>query len=175
MAERRPRLEGKVAIVTGAGSGGPGVGTGKAISILLAKEGGRVLLVDSNRRNVGRARLVGLDAAHMNLLGENSLEELDLGGLGQLLALTPNDEVNSLSSLHFSEVFGRANVYQFTPANLEKIKETVPKHLRGRYLFGDEFTFEYLRRRWDRGWFRRTRRRKGRCYADSIGANTRTR
>lgn len=47
MAERRPRLEGKVAIVTGAGSGGPGVGTGKAISILLAKEGGRVLLVDN--------------------------------------------------------------------------------------------------------------------------------
>jgi hypothetical protein len=27
----------------------------------------------------------------------------------------------------------------------------------------------------DRDWFRRTRRRKGRCYADSIGANTRTR
>lgn len=47
MSEQRPRrLEGKVAIVTGAGSRGPGVGTGKAASILLAREGAKVLLVD---------------------------------------------------------------------------------------------------------------------------------
>ena len=49
MAERRPRLEGKVAIVTGAGSSGPGVGTGKAISVLFAREGCSVLLVDNER------------------------------------------------------------------------------------------------------------------------------
>lgn len=46
MAERRPRLEGKVAIVTGAGSRGPGTGNGKATAILFAREGARVLLVD---------------------------------------------------------------------------------------------------------------------------------
>jgi NAD(P)-dependent dehydrogenase (short-subunit alcohol dehydrogenase family) len=38
--------DGKVAIVTGAGSSGPGVGTGKAISVLFAQEGARVVLVD---------------------------------------------------------------------------------------------------------------------------------
>jgi len=47
MPERRPRLEGKVAIVTGAGSSGPGIGNGKAISVLLAREGAKVLLVDA--------------------------------------------------------------------------------------------------------------------------------
>jgi NAD(P)-dependent dehydrogenase (short-subunit alcohol dehydrogenase family) len=46
MAGRKPRLEGKVAIVTGAGSRGPGVGNGKATAILFAREGARVLLVD---------------------------------------------------------------------------------------------------------------------------------
>jgi NAD(P)-dependent dehydrogenase (short-subunit alcohol dehydrogenase family) len=46
MPERRPRLDGKVAIVTGAGSSGPGIGTGKATSVLFAREGARVLLVD---------------------------------------------------------------------------------------------------------------------------------
>ena len=40
------RLANKVAIVTGAGSRGPGVGTGKAISTLFAREGCSVLLVD---------------------------------------------------------------------------------------------------------------------------------
>ncbi|GIX49530.1 MAG: dehydrogenase [Candidatus Tectimicrobiota bacterium] len=46
MPERRPRLEGKVAIVTGAGSRGPGVGNGKATAVLFAREGARVVLVD---------------------------------------------------------------------------------------------------------------------------------
>lgn len=46
MADRPPRLEGKVAIVTGAGSSGEGVGNGKAAAILFAREGAKVLLVD---------------------------------------------------------------------------------------------------------------------------------
>ncbi len=40
------RLEGKVAIVTGAGSRAPGVGNGRATAILFAREGARVVLVD---------------------------------------------------------------------------------------------------------------------------------
>jgi NAD(P)-dependent dehydrogenase (short-subunit alcohol dehydrogenase family) len=48
MAEqpRKGRLEGMVAIVTGAGSRGPGVGNGKAAAVLFAREGARVALVD---------------------------------------------------------------------------------------------------------------------------------
>ena len=41
------RLHGKVAVVTGAGSSGEGVGNGKATSILFAREGANVVLVDS--------------------------------------------------------------------------------------------------------------------------------
>jgi NAD(P)-dependent dehydrogenase (short-subunit alcohol dehydrogenase family) len=48
MAETRPgRLAGKVAIVTGAGSRGPGLGNGKAAAVLFAREGARVLCVDA--------------------------------------------------------------------------------------------------------------------------------
>ena len=39
-------LEGKVAVVTGAGSKGGGMGTGKATAVLLARAGARVALVD---------------------------------------------------------------------------------------------------------------------------------
>jgi NAD(P)-dependent dehydrogenase (short-subunit alcohol dehydrogenase family) len=40
------RLRGKVAIVAGAGSRGPGLGNGKAAAILFARQGARVLCVD---------------------------------------------------------------------------------------------------------------------------------
>jgi NAD(P)-dependent dehydrogenase (short-subunit alcohol dehydrogenase family) len=40
------RLKDKIAIVTGAGSRGPGVGNGKATAILFAREGAHVLCVD---------------------------------------------------------------------------------------------------------------------------------
>ncbi len=47
MVQRAGRVEGKVAIVTGAGSTpGAGIGTGKASAVVLAREGARVLLVD---------------------------------------------------------------------------------------------------------------------------------
>jgi NAD(P)-dependent dehydrogenase (short-subunit alcohol dehydrogenase family) len=42
------RLSGKVAIVTGAGSRGPGWGNGKATAVLFAREGARILAVDAN-------------------------------------------------------------------------------------------------------------------------------
>jgi NAD(P)-dependent dehydrogenase (short-subunit alcohol dehydrogenase family) len=43
-----PRLEGKVAIVTGAGSRGEGIGNGRAAAILFAREGAKVLVVDTD-------------------------------------------------------------------------------------------------------------------------------
>ena len=73
MEQRRLRLEGKVAIVTGAGSSGPGVGTGKATSILFAREGAKVLLVDQ----VGQRAEETLAAIHEDG-GEASVFEADI-------------------------------------------------------------------------------------------------
>jgi NAD(P)-dependent dehydrogenase (short-subunit alcohol dehydrogenase family) len=60
------RLAGKVAIVTGAGSRGPGVGNGKAAAILMAREGARVLCVDAQKdraeETVGAIRAEGGEA-----------------------------------------------------------------------------------------------------------------
>src|SRR5215470_11223092 len=50
------RLKGKVAIVTGAGSIGPGWGNGKAAATLFAREGARVFAVDVNREAVEETR-----------------------------------------------------------------------------------------------------------------------
>src|SRR3954464_11550034 len=45
-------LKDKVAIVTGAGSSGPGWGNGKATAVLFAREGAHVVAVDLKREAV---------------------------------------------------------------------------------------------------------------------------
>ncbi len=53
MTTQGNRLEGKVAIVTGAGATGSGdfVGIGQAISLLFTRQGAKVLLVDRDPKN----------------------------------------------------------------------------------------------------------------------------
>src|SRR5690606_6605991 len=46
------RLEGRVAMVTGAGSSGPGWGNGKATAVQFAREGATVIAVDINQAAV---------------------------------------------------------------------------------------------------------------------------
>lgn len=52
----RDRLEGRVAIVTGAGSRSDGIGNGRAAAILLARNGARVALVDMQEKWAERTR-----------------------------------------------------------------------------------------------------------------------
>ncbi len=60
------RLKGKIAIVVGAGSSGPGWGNGKATAVAFAREGAKVLCVDINEaaaaETVGLIRNEGGDA-----------------------------------------------------------------------------------------------------------------
>jgi len=48
-AQSHARLEGKVAIVTGAGSRAAGIGNGRAAAVLLARHGARVALLDTRQ------------------------------------------------------------------------------------------------------------------------------
>ncbi len=54
MTAHKPRLAGKVAIVTGAGTRGDVAGTGQATAVLLAREGAKVLLADRSEENAKR-------------------------------------------------------------------------------------------------------------------------
>src|SRR5438445_7659532 len=52
------RLKDKVALVTGAGSSGPGWGNGKATAVLFAREGAKVFLVDVNADAVAETKAI---------------------------------------------------------------------------------------------------------------------
>ena len=123
------------------------------IAKVLHDNGFKVLLVDSNPSNVRRARQEGLPAERANALSETIVDELDLNGIGRLMALTPNDEVNSLAAIHFYEIFESQDIYQITTRSERQRSHEgeLPMHLRGRPLFGAEVTFSMLDERFGGG------------------------
>jgi len=125
----------------------PGV---RELAAELLKEGHRLLLVDSNRSNVEAALAAGLEAVHANVLSEFVADELELGGIGRMLALTPNDEVNALACQRFSDVFGRSEVYRLAPRARGDARHDVAFSL-GRVLFAPDATSQHLYERRGRG------------------------
>ncbi len=123
----------------------------RAIAHALQESGFPVLLVDTNRWNIQAARMEGLPTRHGNILTEELLDRLNLGGIGRFIALTPNDEVNALAALHLRGLFGRAEVYQLPPRQRTERSETRPESVRTRFLFGPEVTPRYLDERFARG------------------------
>ncbi|MFO1159460.1 MAG: SDR family NAD(P)-dependent oxidoreductase [Reyranellaceae bacterium] len=81
------RLAGKVALVTGAGSVGPGWGNGRAAAVLFAREGARVVVVDHDRAAAAEtARLIG-EAAIDGAKSEALIVEADVTDLASVTAM----------------------------------------------------------------------------------------
>lgn len=113
----------------------------------LHDDGHDVLLLDTNYGNIADAKLLGIPAHRANILSEYVEDELDLSGLGQLLATTPNDEVNSLATQHFVHVFGREHIWQVAPMDDDNHRTTaVASHMRGRIPFPSRPKFDNLER-----------------------------
>ncbi len=109
------------------------------IASALDQAGVSVLMIDANASNVASAREAGLHALRGNVLSESIMDELDLSGIGRLVVLTPNDEVNSLTVVRFAQVFDSAEMYQLATRDNQQGEDAgeIPvQHLRGRPLFG---------------------------------------
>jgi hypothetical protein len=119
----------------------------REMAIALQENEVLVELIDTNRQQVSAARLAGLRAHHANVLSEFVLEELDLGGIGRLLAMTANDDVNALAAERFAGLFGKAHVYQLTPrAEGNRRRDATYSH-RVRHVFCEQLTHEEIERR----------------------------
>ena len=123
----------------------------------IQKLGFAVLLIDINREHIAAARLAGIPAFHGSALADHIGEKLDLAGIGRMLALTPNREVNALATLHFVEYFGRQGVYQLPPQKSVNVADKpVTKHLKGRMLFNEEADYEHFVQKMESGFVIKT-------------------
>ena len=118
---------------------------GRSIGKILQSKGFKILLIDTNRFNISTARMENLPTYYGSVLSEQIINEIDLNGIGKLLAITPNMEVNSLAALYFSKVFGASEVYQLL-INNQPVKDgkELSKELKGQILFNPKFDISYL-------------------------------
>lgn len=112
---------------------------------VLHDKGYRVVMVDTNRRNIVQARMEGITTFYGSVTSDYIIDEIDYYGLGKMLSLTPNEEVNSLAAINFSKVFGSNQVFQLPSTSKKKEERNdVARELKGRILFGKEYNLLYL-------------------------------
>ncbi len=89
--------------------------------------------------------MAGRRAFYGNVLAHDFDLDLDLSGIGRLLALTPNDDVNTLASSQFATTFGGAETYQLAARREAMGIDTTPAdQFGGRQLFGPEWSYQAL-------------------------------
>lgn len=119
----------------------------RELGVLFQKYGHKVIMVDNNPDNIAAAESMGLRAIQGNILAEQIEEQVEFEGVESFLALTANDEINSLAALNYAHVFDKQNVYQLAPMKTgqREGEVTIPANLRGTTLFGDTITASRLR------------------------------
>lgn len=122
-------------------------GLAKALTDLDVK----AMLVDTDPYNVTRSVALGLPARRLSVLTEEATHELDLRGIGRILAMTPNDEVNALATSRFARVFGRRETFQLKPATRTRHGD-LPEELLGRVIGIDGLDYGTLDERTRQGW-----------------------
>jgi NhaP-type Na+/H+ or K+/H+ antiporter len=105
----------------------------RSIAAVLRRHGVAVSMVDTNRGNVTAGRMAGLNIAYGNILEEIFFESLDLRGMGRVIAMTPNEEVNTLALQRFTHEFGKANLYRL-PAKVDRKEKAKPKADEGKSI-----------------------------------------
>jgi NhaP-type Na+/H+ or K+/H+ antiporter len=120
-------------------------GWARAMAHALMNAKCNLLLIDTDWDNICFARIAGLPCVYGSALAEKTREEIDYGGLGRVLAVTANNEVNALACVRYLEDFGRKEVYQLAfPSDKHGRYETISKDHLGRLLFRKDLSFARL-------------------------------
>ena len=111
-----------------------------------------IMIIDTNSENVNQAQNDGLKAKQLNILTENSEEEVDLSSMGRLFAMTPNHEVNSIAAIRFASILGKNKVYQLSSEEKRSYrKKELSSDIRGRILFSSGMTYDFIQKKLNNG------------------------
>ena len=97
----------------------------------------RVVLIDSNKSNISRAKLEGLEAIECDIYENDLLENIELNDMGYLLALTGSNTINEYALNKFRADFGEEGAFRLISAEEMRDPANNPEH--GLFSHTDDF------------------------------------
>lgn len=105
----------------------------RLIGTYLQKNNRHVVLVDTNRLNINKAKELGLEAINANIYADDLTDNIELNDMGYLLAMTGNDEINRQAINRFGSIFGENGTFRLMS----------PEELRQRHNLPAQELFSY--------------------------------
>ncbi|MGK0386306.1 MAG: NhaP-type Na+/H+ or K+/H+ antiporter, partial [Patiriisocius sp.] len=96
----------------------------RVIAAYLQKNDRHVVLVDSNRANVEKAKELGIDALSANIYSDTLIDNIELSDMGYLLAMTGNDAINRQAMDKFGKYFGENGTFRLITSEELKNNKT---------------------------------------------------
>ena len=95
----------------------------RLIAAYLQKNNRRVVLIDSNKANVEKAKELGIDALSANIYNDDLSDNIELSDMGYLLSMTGNDAINRYAMDKLGKDFGENGTFRLvTPEELRSKK-----------------------------------------------------
>ncbi|MFH4969291.1 cation:proton antiporter [Gaetbulibacter sp. M240] len=109
----------------------------RLIAHYLEQNGRHVVLIDSNEKNIEKARELGLEALTTNIYSDTLLDNIELNDMGYLMALTGNTDINKYAIDKFGEHFGENGSFRLVTTQEMLDKSNSPKE--GLFSHNDDF------------------------------------
>ncbi len=98
----------------------------RIIAKYLQKNGRHVVLIDSNKESIEKAKAMDLDAEVANIFSDDLSSNIEFSDIGYLLALTSNDDVNRHAINRFKNHLGEHGAFRLITASERKRPKRIP-------------------------------------------------
>ncbi len=110
----------------------------RLIGHYLESNGRHVVLIDSNQKNIDKAKELGLEAINTNIYSETLTDNIELNDVGYLMALTGNSDINKYAINKFSKQFGENGAFRLISS--EEMRDENNNPLVGLFSHTDDFS-----------------------------------
>ncbi len=110
----------------------------RLIAEYLFKNNRHVVLIDSNERNIEKAKALGLEAITENIYSDTLTDNIELNDVGFLMALTGNKDINSYVIDKFKKQFGENGSFRLISPEERNDNENNPAE--GLFSHTDDYT-----------------------------------
>ncbi|TON25769.1 cation:proton antiporter [Vibrio parahaemolyticus] len=119
----------------------------REIGQALARYDRRVLMTDSNWEYISQVRMMGLDYYYGNPISSHADDNLNMIGIGQVVALTPDQHFNIMACMRFVDEFGEDKVHCLQKVKTNgngNEKHSVAQEYHGKLLMGGNVSYTQL-------------------------------